>query len=251
MQNSFQPIPVIRHRRPRTSAFVPLLPRALNCYSQPKCICETQNGDRKQPPHSAAASTSTTTSCGIGILAGLVIASLTLHPIQTHALGVGDGLLDNCQPARISCVSSQDDTPTSFLEPWEYEEELPSLQERLVAAIMLEPRASLVARQPRYLRFEIPTNIPKLVDDLEFFFPPLDNVVHFRSSRRDRSFDFLLNRRRLDRLRLKVGLAQITVLRNRISALSIFESPFDAFGPSAVDVDAIIDRRGIGSRVVR
>lgn len=53
----------------------------------------------------------------------------------------------------------------------------------------------------------------------------------------------------MDRLRAQLGLAQVVVLRNRISAFGIFESPFDSFGPSAPDVDGIISRRGISSRV--
>lgn len=201
--------------------------------------------------HAVSASLLTCRSQTAAVLASIALATSTFQPAKASALGVGNGLLDNCQPARVSCVSSQDDTPTSFLEPWEYDEALEAVKERLVSAVMLEPRTTVVVQQTRYIRFEIPTAIPDSIDDLEFFFPPLDNVVHFRSARRDRSFDFFLNRRRLDRLRQKIGLAPIPVLRNRMSTLSIFETPFDSFGPSAVDVDALIDNRGLGSRAVR
>lgn len=97
-----------------------------------------------------------------------------------------------------------------------------------------------------YLRFEL--NGP---DDMEFYFPDGDKIVHFRSGRRDSSYDFGSNRRHLETIRKKLGLAPVPVLRNRVRRFWLFETPFDNFGPSAVDVDAIIDNRGISSRPVK
>lgn len=194
-----------------------------------------------------------TTLADKGLILTFVITVATLLPVTpvfASGLGVRNELLAECQSGSVSCVSSQDDAPSSFLEPWEYDENLNQLQERLISIVQMEPHAYLVAREARYLRFEI-VHSTTAVDDLEFFFPSQDNVVHFRSARRDGSFDFLLNRRRMDRIRQKARLVQIPVLRNRRSSLNIFETPFDAFGPSAVDVDALIDNDSLGTRPVR
>lgn len=185
----------------------------------------------------------------ISVLLPLTISSTAL-PNSALPLGLTQGLLSECPPSTITCVSSQDDFPTSFLEPWEYDEPCPVLLNRLLDLVLSLPHSSLVAEQPQYLRFEIQTPFNK-VDDLEFFFPDDDRVVHFRSARRDGSFEFWANRRRLEHIRQLLGLEQVPVLRNRTSKLGLFETPFDSFGPSAVDVDAIIGNHGIGSRAVR
>lgn len=185
------------------------------------------------------------------LAAAVAITAATLLPVPPACgLGVKNDLLADCQSGGVSCVSSQDDTPASFLEPWEYDEDVAHLQDRLISAVQLDYHASLVLREPRYLRFEIPL-AAAAVDDLEFFFPSQDNIVHFRSARRGYAFDFWRNRRRIDAIRSKVGLVQIPVLRNRMSPMKMFETPFDEFGPSAVDVDALIDNGGLGSRPVR
>lgn len=176
------------------------------------------------------------------IAISLAIASA---PNIAHALGVRNGLLQDCQQNQFTCVASQDDTPSVFLEPWEYDEDIEDVQALLLKLVLSEPQARLVEQTSDYIRFELPS------DDLEFFFPRDDNIVHFRSARRGPGFDFLENRRRLERIRGKAGLTQITVLRGRQSTLNMFETPFDKFAPSAVDADAIIEYGGPGSRPAR
>lgn len=165
----------------------------------------------------------------------------------TYALGVESELLEDCANVGMSCVSSQDDTPSSFLEPWEYDEieELPVIKRRLTEIILIQFQGSLIKEDDQYLRFRIGN------DDIEFYFPQQDNLVHFRSSPQNGTFDWWRNRRRLESLRISLGLENITVLRNRTSPLSLFQTPFDEFGPSAVDTDKIIENNGITSRQFR
>lgn len=178
-----------------------------------------------------------------------VLLSLALTP-PLPPLGLHNNLLTECPPV-LSCIISQDDIPTSFLEPWEYDEPLSVLLPRLLKQVTQDiPTAQLIVQQARYIRFQIPVR-GDVVDDLEFFFPDDDRIVHFRSARRGGAFDWWENRMRLNRLRMKLGLVQIPVLRNRIGRLGVFETPFDRFGPTAVDVDSIIERGGPGSRPVR
>lgn len=145
----------------------------------------------------------------------------------------------------------------SFLEPWQYDPERVTVQDlraKLIKLILEEPGARLVESGEQYVRFKI--NIPLFntggaVDDVELYFPDDDAIVHFRSEARAHRFDMWRNRRRMNTLRVRAGLEAVPVLRGRSSVFRLFESPFDEFGPSAVDVDAIIRNGGIGSRPPR
>lgn len=206
----------------------------------------------KEQPQRRMLSDSTPAATGDkGIILALALTAVSFLPIApSFGLGVQNELLSDCQAATVSCVSSQDDTPSSFMEPWEYDEDVNELQARLIAIVKSEPHTSLVVREARYLRFEVKPSATT-TDDVEFFFPSQDNVVHFRSARHGGSFDFLQNRRRIDRIRQKAKLVAIPILRNRIPSINIFETPFDGFGPSAVDVDALIENNSLGTRTVR
>lgn len=193
----------------------------------------------------AAIATSTTTISSIPAIAAVKAPPPTL--------GVHADLLKECAPPRVACTSSQDDAPASFLEPWQYDRtttSVPELRERLVELLLSDGGARVVARQERYVRVEISV-WGGAVDDVELFFPVDDDVVHFRSEARGARFDLFRNRFRMGSLRVRAGLDPVPVLRGRSSVLGVFESPFDSFGPSVINPDAIIDSAGVGSRPMR
>jgi len=72
------------------------------------------------------------------------------------------------------------------------------------------------------------------IDDAEWYFvdPTSDAVIEFRSARRGNKGDNGANARRMERIRIALGLEKVPVLRNRRRALFFMESPLDAFGPS-------------------
>lgn len=198
------------------------------------------------------------------MVTSLVAASfaVSINVKPTISLGVYDGILNECLPARITCISSQDDAPVSFLEPWQYDVDnngtssssRTNIENKLKLIILSLPGSSLVEEEDfdgMYMRFEI--KVPPFgIDDVELYFPTDDNVVHFRSEVRGGvRFDGWRNRNRMNDIRIKAGLEAIPVLRGRSSILGVFESPFDEFGPTAADVDAIIERGGVSSRPSR
>lgn len=164
---------------------------------------------------------------------------------------VTDGMLRTCEPARVSCVVSQHDTPPSFMAPFEYDTNRGAmeLKRELRDTVLRDVRARLVREESNYLRFEI--RRARAVDDVEFMFPVDDMLVHFRAEQRGGRFDFGANRARLRAMGVRLQLIPLYVQRNRELILGIIESPFDRFGPSAVDVDAIIERNGILARAMR
>ncbi|CAN0421121.1 unnamed protein product [Ectocarpus fasciculatus] len=132
-----------------------------------------------------------------------------------------------------TCVSSQDDRPYPFMEPWAYDGPFERSMSRLRNYLEFNG-AKVIASSPRYLRveFEAANAIPASVDDAEFYFTPGDALVQFRCARRNGPTDFGANRRRMDGIRQALKFESIPVLRNRKRALFFGESPIDSFGPS-------------------
>ena len=149
-----------------------------------------------------------------------------------------DGLFDDCSPTN-ACVSSQDDRPAVFDNPWVAEEALPRAMERL-RGVVLKLKGRVMEEDDRYLRVEFAQSGPlgETVDDAEFYFTPDDVLVQFRAARRDGP-DFGANRKRLEKARIALGWEKVEVLRNRRRALVVVESPFDSFGPATYERDEL------------
>jgi uncharacterized protein (DUF1499 family) len=141
------------------------------------------------------------------------------------------------------CVSSQDDRPQSWDNPWIADGPTADELSRLRRVIESKKFGGRVVSSDgeRYLRVEFEERSPlggTNIDDAEFFFTPNDTLVQFRSVRRGSSpTDFGANRKRLEKARIALGYEKVPVLRNRRRALVVVESPFDNFGPATYDVD--------------
>ena len=146
-----------------------------------------------------------------------------------------DGLFPDC-PASDTCVSSQDDRPQSWDNPWVFEDDVDASFKQLRRYVEGKLNGKVTATDgERYLKAEFEDRGPlgTAVDDAEFFFAPDDSLVQFRSARRgDAQLDFGANRRRLEKARIALGWEKVPVLRNRRRALVVAESPFDSFGPA-------------------
>jgi len=165
--------------------------------------------------------------------ASLVLAVAPVAPPEGNCpecLGVVDGLLADC-PERLSCVSSQDDSPMHFQEPWEYEVGQSVAYEKLLSAVKGEPGARVVKAADDYIRAEFVDRFGN-IDDAEFYFTKNDNTVQFRSNRRGSALDFNTNKARMEKLRKKLGFGKVPILRNRRRVFVFFESPWDSFGPT-------------------
>lgn len=201
-------------------------------------------------------------------LLGLVATATALFPSLVHAaslappqLGVDrTGMLSPCPDGALSrCVSSQDDRPSCFVAPWEFDGDWINTRAKLVAYVLSLPGARLIsggevatgAEPSRYLRFDLSGTEPDLTtaqspftDDLEFYFTPNDDIIQYRSVRRIGS-DFLgrQNRARIEQIRRTLRLENIAVLRNRQPLFLFMESPLDQFGPPSSMFDGRFDGR--------
>jgi uncharacterized protein (DUF1499 family) len=183
-------------------------------------------------------------------------------------LGVWDGLLADCPHGVITmrsgagCVSSQDDTPGIFAEPWDYSEapnntlDYEEQMRLLIPAIKLVSSrrgdtVTILNQNGRYIRFLFTDGKTNEKSTGEFYFTPNDSTVQFRVATlggvtNGNSSGIISsstrNMERCELIRKELRYTKIPVLRNRKRALFFVESDFDTFGPSlgaaGEDVDA-------------
>ena len=174
--------------------------------------------------------------------------------------GVGvdtNGLFDVCpseSPLPV-CVSSQDDRPAYFANPWEYDGSSYEVAKgKIMSYISRKYSSDLYTLQEdneRYLRYAFSVGKQTNQQDiLEFYFTPNDALVQFKSERKtidDKKkkenilTDFQVNAKRLESIRIGLGFEMVPILRNRRRTFIFGESPFDSFGPSTVQFEKIID----------
>lgn len=171
------------------------------------------------------------------------------------ALWPRDGLFRDC-PAADVCVSSQDDRPQSWDNPWIFEGSLADSYASLRRVIGKLGGRIVAADGERYLRAEFEDRSPlgTSVDDAEFFFTQGDDLVQFRSERRGGTgTDFGANRKRLERARIALGWEKVPVLRNRRRAY-VARLDLSGFASAIKTIRCVLSqthRRRIALRLLR
>lgn len=77
--------------------------------------------------------------------------------------------------------------------------------ERIAEIIEIMDGGKIIKREPGYLYAQFTTPIMKYVDDAEFWFDPVANVIQVRSSSRLGSSDLGVNRKRIEFIRQKLS----------------------------------------------
>ena len=134
-----------------------------------------------------------------------VAASLAAAaPKQLGAFGPGEAGTCGKKP---NCVSTLDERKGRRAEPWTYAGSREEAQKRLEQLIARASRADVVDFRPGYLHAEFRTALWRFVDDVEFFLPKGENVIHYRSASRLGQSDFGVNRRRMKKLAKRFAAA--------------------------------------------
>lgn len=122
-------------------------------------------------------------------------------------LGVTEGKLKPPSSTPNSVSSQADLYPGhaqqayARIEPLRFTGDGPAAMERLAGILSAMPGASIVAREPEYLRAECSTPVLKFTDDVEFWLDRSAGVIHLRSSSRLGRKDFGVNRKRIEDIR--------------------------------------------------
>lgn len=116
-------------------------------------------------------------------------------------LGINQGQLTPC-PSTPNCVVSQGDDAGHHIEPLVYESDRNTARENLIKVLSVVPRTVIVEQNENYIRAQSTSRIFHFVDDVEFYLPPDEQVIHVRSASRVGESDLGVNRRRIEQIRL-------------------------------------------------
>jgi len=157
------------------------------------------------PPSSTERSALPWTAPGpVSAAVRLLPALLLLGCQATRPAGIGarDGRLAPC-PATPNCVSSLDPGGAHRVAPLPYEGTAQAAWSRLEGIVQSLPRTKVVTDTGAYLHAECASRVFRFVDDLEFVADERARVIHVRSAARLGSYDFGVNRRRVEAIRAR------------------------------------------------
>jgi len=100
-----------------------------------------------------------------------------------------------------NCVSSQSTDKAHFIKPLRYSGALADARQKLINILENTKRVRLVNIEPDYIHAEFRSLVFHFVDDVEFYFPSEETIIHIKSASRSGYYDFGVNRRRVERLR--------------------------------------------------
>ncbi len=106
------------------------------------------------------------------------------------------GALAPC-PVTPNCVSTESADPKQRMPPISFGDGVEAAQARLAAALRAQPRVSIVAERPGYLRAEGRSRVFRFVDDMDFVIDSAARVIRFRAASRVGHDDWGVNRARM------------------------------------------------------
>ena len=135
----------------------------------------------------------------------LSLTTTFIFPTPTWAessnLGVTDNHLVSCPPSP-NCVVSQNTDEKHAIDPISYQVDRDTAKETLLKVLTVVPRTQVIEQTDNYIHALSKSRIFKFIDDVEFYFPTDQNVIHIRSASRVGESDLGVNRRRMEQIRL-------------------------------------------------
>ena len=127
---------------------------------------------------------------------------------RPNDLGVRNGLL-KAAPDSPNAVTSQAASDYHRIEPLRYKGPAEPAMAALKSIIESTPRTSIVEERADYLYVEFTSRLIGYVDDVEFYFPPDEQIIHVRSASRLGYSDLGANRKRIETIRAKFAAAGV------------------------------------------
>jgi uncharacterized protein (DUF1499 family) len=135
------------------------------------------------------------------LLIFLTLTGSLMLPTAASAVGVSNGHLSNC-PASNNCVVSLGADDKHAIDPIAYHVDRDKAREILLKVLTVVPRTEVIEQTDNYIHATSKSRIFKFVDDVEFYFPNDENIIHLRSASRIGESDLGVNRRRVEQIRL-------------------------------------------------
>ncbi len=127
---------------------------------------------------------------------------------RPNDLGVRNGLLKSALPSP-NAVNSQATGGYHQIAPLGYNGTSEPAMAALKSIVESTPRTSIVEERADYLYAEFTSRVLGYVDDVEFYFPPNEPVIHVRSASRLGYRDYGVNRKRIEDIRAKLAAAGV------------------------------------------
>ena len=122
---------------------------------------------------------------------------------MSNKTGLYQGQFQPC-PKKPNCVSSMvsKDDLVHFIEPIKYAPLSQAVaRERLIKVLESQERTAFVSESETYLHLTFKTPLMRFTDDIEFYLPPDEPLIHVRSASRIGYSDWGTNRKRLEAIR--------------------------------------------------
>jgi uncharacterized protein (DUF1499 family) len=121
--------------------------------------------------------------------------------------GLENGVLNPC-PNSPNCVSSMYPEDVRHYKPaWSYTVSRSEALSILKGILKQHKHTAIVCETNSYLHLTFTTPFFRFIDDVEFYLPESDGVIHFRSASRVGYYDLGANARRLRKLRTQFDRA--------------------------------------------
>ncbi len=104
-------------------------------------------------------------------------------------------------PNRPNCVTSQNGTDEQTLPPLTYSSDRATAYAKIKRIVLDQDNATIVEENSDYLHAKFQTKFMGFVDDMEFWFPSGQSIIHLRSASRLGYSDFGVNRKRAEHIR--------------------------------------------------
>ncbi|HEX7181026.1 MAG TPA: DUF1499 domain-containing protein [Thermoanaerobaculia bacterium] len=99
-----------------------------------------------------------------------------------------------------ACVSTQAEG-RSKMYPIPYDGPLAQAREKMLRILRATPRTEITEEGPTHIKAECRTLLFRFVDYVDLVFDDAAKVIHFRSASRIGTYDYGVNRRRMERIR--------------------------------------------------
>ena len=115
-------------------------------------------------------------------------------------LGLKNNLLLSC-PKSPNCVLSQASDQKHQIHPMHYTSSVEIAKERLNQVILSMVDTRIITQNKVYWHVEFTTRWLRFIDDVEFYFPESEALIHLRSASRSGFWDLGVNRKRVEEIR--------------------------------------------------
>ena len=122
---------------------------------------------------------------------------MSMMCIKLHAVGMVNGKLTPCNGAWNCVITQEIDGQKPSAQPIHYTGSRKKALARLKAILQSFDRVEIITETDDYLYATFTSKFFKFVDDVEFYAPKDEKVIHIRSASRTGKYDFGVNKKRV------------------------------------------------------